>query len=189
MCPRVNKIDYKIIGIGPCLADGSQFRVTALLSGDITELMPYLNASMKFCAYEPFVPVLTLKCKGSPVVLHPDRAIAGKLREVDDAEEILDALVDFINRVEDQKERLRPEHLPKELPQPMEIYPLLPRTDCGACGEKTCLAFIVQLVKGEKAAEGCPHLTPVQAGKIYEILGEMDESGVLFTDSPQQAAE
>lgn len=172
--------NYKIIGVGPCLADGAQFRVTALLSREISELLPYLNAALKFCAYEPFVPTLTFNCKGSPVVLHPDRIMIGKLRQVEDAEEILDAAVDFINRVNEQKKNLKPEYLPKELPQPMEIYPFLPGTDCGACGEAACTAFTVKLVKGEKKAEDCPHLTPAQAGKICGILEAMDDSSILF---------
>jgi len=174
--------NYKIIGIGPCLADGSQFRVTALLPRDISGLLPYLNAVLKFCAYEPFVPALTFRCKGSPVVLHPDRIIIGRLRQVDEAEEILDAAVGLINRVEKQKNSLRPEFLPKELTQPGEVYRLLPRTDCAECGELTCIAFTVRLVKGEKKAEDCPHLAPGAARKIHEIVDEMDDSPTLFKE-------
>lgn len=152
--------DYRIVGVGPCLADGAQFRVTALLSRDISELMPYLNAALKFCTYEPFGPTLTFKCKGSPVVLHPERVIVGQLREVDAAEDILVAVVEFVNRVHGQKEVLKPEYLLKELLQPKEIYALLPQTNCGDCGEANCIAFTVKLVKDQKRVEECPHSLP-----------------------------
>lgn len=171
---------YKIIGVGPCLADGTQFRVTALLSRDISELMPYLNAALKFCVYEFSSSTLTFKLKGNAVVLHPDRIIVGQLREVDDAEDILDAVIEFINHINVQKENIRPDYTIKELPQPKEVYNLLPKTNCSNCGEVTCIAFAVKLIKGEKKAEECPNLSSVQAERIYAILDTIDDSGTIF---------
>lgn len=171
--------EYKIVGVGPCLAEGTQFRVTALLSCDISEILPYLNAALKFCTYEPFESTLTFKCKGSPVVLHPDRVIVGQLREVDSAEAILDAIVEFVNRVHGQRESLKPEFMLKELKEPMKIYSLLPQTNCGDCGE-TCTAFTVKLIKGEKRVEECSHLSSGQAAEAYAILEKMDEGGTIL---------
>lgn len=170
---------YKIIGVGPCLADGVQFRVTALLPGNISELLPYLNAALKFCTYEDYSDSLTLKFRGYPVILQMDRIIVGQLREVDAAEEILDAVVGFINRIDEQKESIKPEYTVKELPQPIEIYNLLPKTNCNDCDETTCIAFAVKLVKGEKKAEECSHLSPIQAESIYAILDTLDDSDTL----------
>lgn len=166
---------YRIIGAGQCLADGSQFRVTALLTEDISPLLPYLNAALNYCTYEPAGPTLTLRCKGSPVILHPNRVVVGQLREIDHAEDILDALVEFINQVNDQKETLKPEFQVKEMSQPREIYAILPKTNCGDCGDATCLAFTVKLVKGEKRPEDCPCLSADLAGAIYAILEGIDE--------------
>lgn len=172
--------NYRIISVSPCLTDGAQFKVTALLSDDVSQLMPYLNATLKFCTYEPFTSTLTFNCMGSPVVLHPDRVIVGRLREVDSAENILDAVVEFIDRINDQKENLKPEYATKELPQPKEVYVLLPQSNCGDCGEATCIAFTVKLIKGEKRVEECPHLSSEHAGKIYTVLESMDDSDTLL---------
>lgn len=168
---------YRIIGAGQCLADGAQFRVTALFTEDISPLLPYLNAALKYCTYAPAGPTLTLKCKGSPVILHPNRVVVGQLREIDHADDILDALVEFINQVYDRKETINPEFQTKEMPQPQEIYAILPKTNCGDCGDAACLAFAVKLVKGEKRPEDCPHLSASQAGAIYVILEGIDEIG------------
>ena len=46
------------------------------------------------------------------------------------------------------------------LKNPMEIFKLLPRTDCRDCGAATCLAFSVLVFKGEKRLTDCPHLDP-----------------------------
>lgn len=172
--------NYRIISVAPCLTDGSQFKVTALLSNDVSQLMPYLNAALRFCAYEPFLSTLTFKCKGSPVVLHPDRVVVGQLREVDSAEDILNTVVAFIDHIHNHKKNLKPEYTTKELPQPKEVYALLPQTNCGDCGEATCIAFTVKLIKGEKRVEECPHLASEYAGKIYRILEDMDDSETLL---------
>lgn len=43
---------------------------------------------------------------------------------------------------------------------PLEIYALLPKTNCGVCGISTCLAFSAAVLKQEKRPADCPHLGP-----------------------------
>jgi len=41
---------------------------------------------------------------------------------------------------------------------PLEIYALLPKTNCGDCGSATCLAFAAAVLKEEKQPTDCPRL-------------------------------
>jgi uncharacterized protein DUF3786/putative Fe-S cluster protein len=41
---------------------------------------------------------------------------------------------------------------------PIEIYKVLPRTNCGQCASSTCLAFAAAVIKQEKHLNACPHL-------------------------------
>ncbi|NLX48473.1 MAG: acetyl-CoA decarbonylase/synthase complex subunit gamma [Methanospirillum sp.] len=41
---------------------------------------------------------------------------------------------------------------------PIEVYRLLPRTNCGECGEPNCMAFATRLVNREVSLESCPPL-------------------------------
>jgi hypothetical protein len=41
---------------------------------------------------------------------------------------------------------------------PLEIYSLLPKTNCGECGTATCLAFAAAILKGEKRPADCLRL-------------------------------
>ncbi|RUM87543.1 MAG: Fe-S cluster protein [Thermodesulfatator sp.] len=43
---------------------------------------------------------------------------------------------------------------------PLEIVKRLPRTNCGECGEPSCLAFAVALAAGKVSPEACPYLSP-----------------------------
>ncbi|MFH1198808.1 MAG: acetyl-CoA decarbonylase/synthase complex subunit gamma [Candidatus Omnitrophota bacterium] len=42
----------------------------------------------------------------------------------------------------------------------LDIYKLLPKTNCRDCGFATCLAFAMQLAKKAAAIEKCPHIKP-----------------------------
>jgi len=44
------------------------------------------------------------------------------------------------------------------LKTPLEVYKLLPRSNCGECGIAACLAFAAAVIKQEKRLADCPHL-------------------------------
>jgi len=41
----------------------------------------------------------------------------------------------------------------------LEIFKLLPKTNCKDCGQPTCLAFAMTLVSGKASLEACPHIS------------------------------
>ena len=49
----------------------------------------------------------------------------------------------------------------------LEIFKLLPKTNCKECGAATCLAFAMSLATGKTSADKCPHLSE----EAKEILG------------------
>jgi acetyl-CoA decarbonylase/synthase complex subunit gamma len=46
--------------------------------------------------------------------------------------------------------------MPWRPPAPLDVYQLLPKTNCGKCGEPNCMAFAVKLVNLEAKIEQCP---------------------------------
>jgi acetyl-CoA decarbonylase/synthase complex subunit gamma len=60
----------------------------------------------------------------------------------------------------------------KEL-SPIDIYMLLPRTNCKECGEANCMAFAAKLVNREVSLEQCPPLLKKENEKAYSQLQEM----------------
>lgn len=47
--------------------------------------------------------------------------------------------------------------MPK-LDNPLEVYKLLPKTNCRQCGDATCLAFAAAVIQGRKSLDKCPLL-------------------------------
>jgi hypothetical protein len=49
---------------------------------------------------------------------------------------------------------------------PLEIYALLPKTNCGECGVATCLAFAAAVLKEEELPSDCPHLDEATRARL-----------------------
>jgi len=56
---------------------------------------------------------------------------------------------------------------------PIDVYMLLPRTNCKECGETNCMAFAAKLVNREVSLEQCPPLLKKEHEKSYKKLQEM----------------
>ena len=50
----------------------------------------------------------------------------------------------------------------------MDIFKLLPKTNCQDCGVATCLAFAMKLAAGQTELDACPHLTQEVREKLEE---------------------
>jgi acetyl-CoA decarbonylase/synthase complex subunit gamma len=60
----------------------------------------------------------------------------------------------------------------KEL-SPIDVYMLLPKTNCKECGEENCMAFATKLVNREVTLKQCPPLLKKENEKAYKKLWEM----------------
>ena len=53
---------------------------------------------------------------------------------------------------------------------PIDVYKLLPKTNCGECGEANCMAFATRLVNGELMLANCPPLHTPEYTRAEEAL-------------------
>jgi acetyl-CoA decarbonylase/synthase complex subunit gamma len=60
----------------------------------------------------------------------------------------------------------------KEL-SPIDVYMLLPRTNCKDCGEANCMAFATKVVNREIYIEQCPPILEKKYGEAYKKLQEI----------------
>jgi len=75
----------------------------------------------------------------------------------------------------------------------MELLKTLPRTNCGACGQATCLAFATQVIKEGEDMSRCPYLTEAALALAGEIkaqqakgLGRRRESIAIALEALQE---
>lgn len=53
-------------------------------------------------------------------------------------------------------------------PTGIEIFKLLPKTNCGECGVPTCLAFAMNLASGKAELSACPYVSEEAKAKLQE---------------------
>ena len=56
---------------------------------------------------------------------------------------------------------------------PIDVYMLLPKTNCKECGEENCIAFATKVVNREVSIDQCPPLLTKKYEKNYKQLSEM----------------
>ena len=66
-----------------------------------------------------------------------------------------------------------------QLNNPLEIYKLLPKSNCKQCGVATCLAFAADVIKGQKRLIECPQLES-------NLIEKLDEKIIIQTTPEEQ---
>lgn len=166
---------YRILNLLPCVTGGKKLLVVAAFDQEIGDLLPYCNAVLERAAYDHDRGTLTTRCYGRPIILSSCHVVVGQLTDPGLAEEILEALKDFLNRVREQKDKITPVYEAKIDPTWQQIFILLPRTNCAACGEQNCVAFALKLWSGEQLPENCSRLEQPEMDKIRALLDEIHD--------------
>lgn len=130
----------------------------ARLDEDIGDALPYLNAALEGDAYIREPPSVTFKVHGKLITVHARKIAINALRDEEEAGNVLEWLREAINDAWRNRAAITPKFTGKAKPQILEIYKLLPRTNCRECGQPTCMMFSLLAAEGAKDAEDCPRL-------------------------------
>ncbi len=142
----------------PCLPGSPRWGARVQIDTDISELLPYLNGAIKKRFYDPNSQTIVFKRNGHSVAVRPREIRLGNLTDRDEGERVAREVIQFINDIANKKETITPDFSRKEPPKAIEIFKLLPKTNCRKCGQLTCMAFASALAKQEVDIEDCPEL-------------------------------
>ena len=140
----------------PCLAEPGKIIITGKPARSLAEIIPYLAALPDVIAYNPEMHALTFRRQTGFLTLYPDRVYITKVKDIEEGLELLVALTAAINATWEHRQDLIPAHNGRRAPRPLDIYAQLPQTNCGRCGEATCMAFAVGLLMQKHVLNGCP---------------------------------
>jgi ArsR family metal-binding transcriptional regulator len=154
----------------------THLRGLARLDADITDLLPYLNTVLRGHLYMREPPSLTIKYRAKLITFHPREIAINILKDEAEAEEIMAWLQEIINDTWERQGTIIPCFEVPAKPRIMEILKLLPRTNCRACGQPTCLVFATRVSAAEAHPEACPALSPEGLAGLQEYLKQFQES-------------
>jgi len=171
--------EYKFQLFAPkCNPSAEYANCLAALRDDIREVFPYLNATLKACQYNPDAPFLRFRHEGHVVALRPRQAAVSKLADAEEARQVLDWVKDLVNDTWEHRDEITPSDRRAPSLTALQLYKLLPGTNCGKCGEPTCLALAVKLAGEEATVDACSPLLELQhAGKQAALVAALVDAG------------
>ena len=143
------------------------------LNSDVSELFPYINAVVKDSIYYDKPHYIRFTLNGFGCSVYTDRVAAGSFEDREQALDFVIQLIDFLNDLFSKKDSLRPDHKKYRHQPVLEIFKLLPRTNCKECGFPTCMAFAAALSNRQVAPKQCPWFPePIRETAAYPVYDE-----------------
>lgn len=161
-----------VMVLQPCMADQTKLRAIVHISGDLTEVFPYMNAVRKDAFYNVNGPTFTFMDQYRMITLYARRIAMAKVDDIVDTWRVLESLRIMFNECWQNRTSIEPSCELRKKPAALEIYFRLPRTNCGQCGEKACMAFALKLWSGQISRFKCK---PVFEGDCMHLKDALFE--------------
>ena len=166
--------DYHVEVTTPaCDSSSPVYVAKVVLSSDISEVLPYVNATVEKGEFIPGIPVLVFKEGGRKYAMRSDQIAISGIRDRDEAEGLARAVVERVNALWEDRDNLEPSFDTWVKPKVLDVFKLLPRTNCRECGLDACMAYAAKLVEGKKSLGDCPALNEGGRGEALAALREM----------------
>ena len=154
----------------PCDPGAERFSAKALLLTDISEALPYLNATLRGAVYNRAANTLTWKKGGHNIAFHPYEIATSNVEDRAAAVAELEGLIDLVNRTWERRAEITPDTTERQRPTAMALYKLLPGTNCRACGQPSCWNFALKLAAAQVELTACtPLYEPAYAEKLAAL--------------------
>ncbi|MGA2026931.1 MAG: (Fe-S)-binding protein [Syntrophobacteraceae bacterium] len=163
-----------------CGSEAQQVDLIAHLNQDISEVIPYLNAVLGGFQYTKEPRSVSLKLHGKLVVIHPRKICVNAPSDQSDGEKIIDWLQEKINDTWERRGEIEPRFESAPKPKMLEILRLLPKTNCGECGQPTCMVFASHVAEGGKDPDDCPSLDAERKTQLAGYLGQFESEPGKF---------
>lgn len=159
----------------PCLPGAPTWSARAVLAVDIDAVLPYLNARLERAEYDHQAKALIWKDRGRSFAFRSREIKAAPALDRVEARELIEAAIAMVNQIWKEREHIEPRRDRRPRPNLMQLFQLLPRSNCGQCGCATCMAFSAGLLEGNKQLADCPDLTRGAYSRnrsgLQELLG------------------
>ncbi len=143
----------------------------------ITPLFPYINATIENAKYFEKPEHIQFIMENIHCTLYPKDAILAPFIDQDQALIFVNRLIDFLNDLYAKKDHLKPNFKTFSPVSVLDIYKLLPQTNCKECDYATCMAFAAALSQSETSPDICPYFSePISESATYPVF---DKDGNL----------
>jgi len=152
-----------------CGVYGGRFQ----FSNDLSPLFPYINAvADRSQLYEKPVYIKFVFEKRLCAFYAREGAFT-PIGDMDQALEFLQKLFDFIEDISKRSWNIVPNHKKFKPSSALDIFRLLPGSNCRSCGYPTCMAFAAALSRQYTSIVSCPHIgRPIEERATYPVYDQ-----------------
>lgn len=169
--------EYEIRLVEPeCAPGAARWGVQLSLPADISGVFPYLNAVMDNAWYDHENRVLILREPDQTYAMRPNEIRVARVKDRLQAQQIAGEVVDRVNHIWQERDNITPRFSERRLPSVMDIFKLLPRSNCRKCAYPTCMAYAADLRTGRAQLEQCPLLSPPEHAETRAKIEELFSS-------------
>jgi DNA-binding CsgD family transcriptional regulator/ArsR family metal-binding transcriptional regulator len=152
------------------------------LDDDLSPLFPYLNAVADRPRYFEKPVYIQFLLQERLCAFYPLQGAFAPVRDLADAMAFLVRLLDYIMDVSRRRPGIVPNHKRYRPGSALDIYRLLPGSNCRICGYATCTAFAAALSRQYTSMDKCPHLArPMEEKATFPVYD--DQGNLLRTVS------
>ncbi len=177
------------VGILPLVTNktwGAHFE----LETDIREIFPYINSVTPGARFHDQPEHIFFLFNGIHCTLYPKDIIAAPFSSKEDTHAFFEKFCNFINDLDSRRTEIVPDHRKYRPISVVDVFKLLPQTNCQDCGYKTCLAFAGAMRQGETTPEKCPGFaSPIYEYAVYPIYdneGRLTSTVTIEKDPEKQ---
>lgn len=167
----------KNISLPACMPGSTSLHCVADLNEDISEVIPFINATIGGYGFVREPVSVSFKMYGKLLTVHSRQICVNALKDEEEADNILNWLMKEINLAWENKGAIEPKYEDPPKPAMVQILKLLPQTNCKECGLPTCMVFATRAASGLKDADGCPPLSGERKAALVDYL-----SGFIFEE-------
>ena len=170
----IERYDFQLVEPG-CAPGSARYGILINTPNDISPVFPYLNAIWENAWYDHDNEILILRGRDQTLAFraHEIRVAAGT-SDPAEASQTASEVVARVNRAWQERQNITPRFTTRKQPAVIDIFKLLPKTNCKKCGYLTCLAYANALRIGEVQLEQCTSLSQAQFAdnrqKVLAIL-------------------
>lgn len=135
-----------------------EYEAIAELEVNMAEVLPYLNATLRNGIYLDHGPAFSWRKGDHNIGFWSDRIAVDHLESREQAKEIIEELVKLVNDIWERRGEIEPDTVTRENLQPLELYKLLPKTNCKLCGDSGCFSFALKVAAGQMELTKCEPL-------------------------------
>jgi ArsR family metal-binding transcriptional regulator len=142
-----------------CHPGADAWNAKVVLDDDIGEALPYLNSELKGADYHHDRKTLIWKTGRRKYAFRPHEIAMAPVEDIEEARRLMEEVLGMVEAVWKRRADIKPTFCRRRLPGLIDIYGVLPRTNCRQCGCPSCMAFAAQLREGKAEWSQCPSLS------------------------------